>query len=69
MPDEGGQTGHMPRVKVTGAAVLAGVDRPIQFFGRRNLADDLARLRAAVEVIFCERKVKVGPKSRPIFVV
>ena len=59
----------MPRVKVTGAAVLAGVDCVVQFLGRGNLADDLARLGAAVDVIFCELKVKVGPKVCPILVV
>ena len=59
----------MPRVKVTSAAVLAGVDRVVQFPGRGNLAYDLARLGAAVDVIFCELKVKVGPKVCPILVV
>ena len=69
MPDEGGQTRNMPRVKVTSAAVLAGVDCSVQFLGRGNLADDLARLGAAVDVIFCERKVKVGPKALAILKV
>ena len=69
MPDERGQTRHMPRVKVTGAAVLARGDRVVQFLGRRDFADDLARLGAAVDVIFCELKVKVGPKVCPILVV
>ena len=59
----------MPRVKVTGAAVLARVDRVIQLLGRGNFADDLARLGAAVDVIFCELKVKVGPKVCPVLVV
>ena len=41
----------------------------VQFLGRGNLADDMARLGAAVDVIFSELKVKIGSKALAIFKV